>query len=165
MSDSFNFKDLNINYEALESLRSNLPSLNTMLPNPEMDSKYIERFSNEIANRRREQEEREIRNLEINEERLQYDKLKLFLLSSVNREQKNMLEKIDSLIDTIEFGGKVAEGNLTIIERELISLRESTNNLNESFIQFIQKKMIEQGVEEAIKYFFIGIKTLFLSNN
>ena len=54
---------------------------------------------------------------------------------------------------------------MAIIEKELIELKESTNNLNEGFIKLVEMKMVEMGVEAAIKYFFIGIKTLFLSNN
>lgn len=160
MSEPFNFKDSNINPNVLDLLRNSI-QYQTFEENNRQREKQLQ----VVANKRKEKEDREIRMLEINEEKLEYDKFKLFLLSSVNRDQRFMLEKIDSLIDTIEFSNRVVEGNLAIIEEELISLKESTDNLNESFIQLIQKKMMEQGVEEAIKWLFIGFKTLFLTNN
>lgn len=160
--NNLNFGKLNIDTEALETLRSSLLSQNKLIPEIRMD-KGTERAFNELAIKRKEKEEREIRNLEINEERLQYDKMKLFLLSSVNKDQKFILEKIESLIDTIEFGNKVEEANLAIIQQELSILKQSADNLNESFIKFIEKKMMEMGVEAAIKYLLIGIKELFLN--
>ncbi|MDS0525470.1 hypothetical protein NNC19_07250 [Clostridium sp. SHJSY1] len=129
----------------------------------------FDKVSQDIAKNNREKREREIlntelnkRNTEINEERLMLDHFKVFLLQSVNRDQKEVLEKIDSLIDTIELGGKVTEANLAIIEKELSDIKQAAGNLNENFIKLIQKKMIEMGVEAAIKYFFVGIKMLFL---
>ncbi|MGN9161233.1 hypothetical protein [Clostridium sulfidigenes] len=141
---------------------SRVSQMNELLrPQRELE-KQINEVSKEIALKRKEKEDREIRNLEISEERLEYDKLKVFLLQSVNKEQKEMLEKVDSLLDTIEFGNKVGENNLEIIQQELLNIKQSTNNLNESFIKLIEKKMMEMGVEAAVKYFFIGIKELFL---
>lgn len=164
MIDSFNFESLKLDTKLLDSFKNNLGTLNQNTIDVQEKSS-IKKIANKIAIKRKEQEDREKRMLQISEERLEYDKLKLFLLSSVNKDQKFILEKIDSLIDTIKFGNKIVEGNLSVIEEELISLKKSTENINEGFIKLIQNKMIEYGVEEAIKFLFIGLKILFLPNN
>lgn len=122
----------------------------------------IEKMNKEANIRIEQKELREIRNLEIDEERLELDKFKVFLLQSVNRDQKEVLEKIESLIDIALVGNKTEEANLAIIQEELNNLKMSTDNLNESFIELIKSKMVEKSVEIAISYFFIGLKTLFL---
>lgn len=123
----------------------------------------LESMSDSIAKRKDEEEARSKRILEINEEKLELDKFKIFLLQSVNRDQKEMLEKFDSLIDTNLLVSKTEEANLVIIQEELSNLKISSDNLNASFIKLIKNKLAEKGVETAISYLLIGLKTLFLN--
>lgn len=116
-----------------------------------------------IARKRAEEEARSKRMVDIAEESLMLDNLKVFLLQSVNRDQKEILERIESLIDITLVGNKTEEANLAIIQEELNNLKMSTDNLNESFIELIKSKMVEKGVETAISYLLIGLKTLFFS--
>lgn len=127
-------------------------------------SKNLNKSIEDLNKKREEKELREIRSLEINEEILELNKFTNFLLQSVNKNQKEMLEGIQSLIDTISIDDKIKEANLSLIQEELINLRESTDNLNQGFVDLIKVKMTEMGVETAIKYLLIGLKTLFLNN-
>lgn len=139
-------------------------SINNLLIPINESHRQMEEATKFIARKREERELREIRSLEINEEILELNKFTNFLLQSVNKNQKEMLEGIQSLIDTISIDDKIKEANLSLIQEELINLRESTDNLNQGFIDLIKVKMTEMGVETAIKYLFIGLKTLFLNN-
>lgn len=154
--------DVMKNCEAIENYIPHVPT-NPVVREVQKSRKQMNEFGEKIAKKREEQELREIRNLQINEEKLEVAKLTMFLLQSVNRDQKQLLENLQSLIDTISFNDKVKEANILIIEQELLDLKKSTDNLNESFIELVKNKMAEKGVETAIKYLFIGIKELFLT--
>ncbi|SHK39057.1 hypothetical protein SAMN02745163_03738 [Clostridium cavendishii DSM 21758] len=172
MSDENNFTMSNLfknidfdsvmkNCKAIENYTSYAP-VNSVTREIQKSTKQMNKIGEEIAKKREEQELREKRNLQINEEKLEISKLTLFLLQSVNRDQKQVLENLQSLIDTISFNDKVKEANIAIIQQELLDLKQSTDNLSESFIKLVEKKMVEKGVETAVKYLFIGVKELFL---
>ena len=162
-NNNFNFPSQDLLNSMMETSRS-LQMEQILRPQKEFQ-KHINDIGEQISKEKEEKKQREIRTLEINEEMLELSKFTNFLLQSVNRDQKEMLDNIKSLIETVYLNDKVKEANMAIIEKELIELKESTNNLNEGFIKLVEMKMVEMGVEAAIKYFFIGIKTLFLSNN
>lgn len=102
--------------------------------------------------------------LNIQQEILEMDKLKIRLLESFTGEQKEIVKKIDSLIDIVSFNGKVQEANISIIEQEILDLKKSTDNLNDGFVNIIQDKLAEKGVEVALAYFFVGLKTFFIGS-
>ncbi|HCL4479904.1 TPA: hypothetical protein N2D99_001971 [Clostridium botulinum] len=157
-----NLNDVMKNCESIENYISYVPT-NPVVREVQRSRKQMNEFGEKIAKKREEQELRDIRNLQINEEKLEVAKFTMFLLQSVNRDQKQLLENLQSLIDTISFNDKVKEANILIIEQELLDLKQSTDNLSESFIELVKNKMAEKGVETAIKYLFIGIKALFLT--
>ncbi|WP_061311283.1 hypothetical protein [Clostridium botulinum] len=157
-----NLNDVMKNCEAIENYISYEPT-NPVVREVQRSRKQMNEFGEKIAKKREEQELRDIRNLQINEEKLEVAKFTMFLLQSVNRDQKQLLENLQSLIDTISFNDKVKEANILIIEQELLDLKQSTDNLNESFIELVKSKMAEKGVETAIKYLLIGMKELFLT--
>ncbi|MHB7981147.1 hypothetical protein CF067_16615 [Clostridium sporogenes] len=160
-------KDVNLNdvMKSCEAIENYIPHVTTnpVVREVQRSRKQMNEFGEKIAKKREEQELRDIRNLQINEEKLEVAKFTMFLLQSVNRDQKQLLENLQSLIDTISFNDKVKEANILIIEQELLDLKQSTDNLSESFIELVKNKMAEKGVETAIKYLFIGIKELFLT--
>ncbi|MCR1952861.1 hypothetical protein NSA50_17815 [Clostridium sp. DSM 100503] len=162
-NNNINFPSQDLIKSAMETSRS-LQMEQLLGPQKEFQ-KQVNDIADQMSKEKEEKRKREIRSLEINEEMLELSKFTNFLLQSVNRDQKEMLDNIKSLIETVYLNDKVKEANMAIIEKELIELKESTNNLNEGFIKLVEMKMVEMGVEAAIKYFFIGIKTLFLSNN
>ncbi|MDU7365408.1 hypothetical protein [Clostridium sp.] len=162
-NNNINFPSQDLIKSAMETSRS-LQMEQLLRPQKEFQ-KQVNDIADQMSKEKEETRKREIRSLEINEEMLELSKFTNFLLQSVNRDQKEMLDNVKSLIETVYLNDKVKEANMAIIEKELIELKESTNNLNEGFIKLVEMKMVEMGVEAAIKYFFIGIKTLFLSNN
>lgn len=162
-NNNINFPSQDLIKSAMETSRS-LQMEQLLRPQKEFQ-KQVNDIADQMSKEKEEKRKREIRSLEINEEMLELSKFTNFLLQSVNRDQKEMLDNVKSLIETVYLNDKVKEANMAIIEKELIELKESTNNLNEGFIKLVEMKMVEMGVEAAIKYFFIGIKTLFLSNN
>lgn len=123
----------------------------------------FEEICKENARKKEEQEFREIRNLEINERTLRLAEFRTFLMQSVTRDQKEMLEKIESLIDAMEQDSKIVESNMALIQSELMTMNLSGSNSNENFIQLIKSKMAEKGVETAIQYLFVGLE-LYLAS-
>lgn len=164
-NNNLNFTSQDLIKSAMEKMEASRSLEMDKLLRPRKEfQKQVNDIADQMSMEKEEKRKREIRLLEINEEMLELSKFTNFLLQSVNRDQKEMLDNIKSLIETVYLNDKVKEANMAIIEKELIELKESTNNLNEGFIKLVEMKMVEMGVEAAIKYFFIGIKTLFLNN-
>ncbi|MBU3105140.1 hypothetical protein [Clostridium gasigenes] len=111
-----------------------------------------------------EREEREIESLAIQKELLDLQKLMLFFMQSINKDSKQIIENLQSLIDVVDFGFKVEEGNLALIEKELQSIKENTENVQKKFIDIVKEKMAEKGVEYAVIYMLVGFKSLILNS-
>lgn len=116
------------------------------------------------AKRNAEKEARELRSLEIQEIGLENQKLMMFLMQSINRDSKEIVTKLQSLIETVEFGNKVEEGNLFLIEKELEVIKQNGDNIQQEFINIAKEKLAEKGVEYTILFILQGLKSLFMQN-
>lgn len=133
----------------------------------EENQKLFKSIDEQNAEKRRlvyEREAREKESLGIQKEALDLQKLMLFFMQSINRDNKQIIENIHSLIEVIDFGFNVEEGNLALIERELKAIKENTENVQKKFIDVVKEKMAEKGVEYAVMYMLVGLKSLFLNN-
>lgn len=68
------------------------------------------------------------------------------------------------MIEVVDFGFKVEEGNLELIEQELKAIKENTENVQKKFIDVVKEKMVEKGIEYALMYILVGLKIIFLNN-
>lgn len=117
----------------------------------------------QIGNKNSERVEREKRSLELQEESLEIQKLLLFLTQCLNKDNKEIIEKLQSLIDTVNFGNKINEGNLLIIEKELEKIKVCSENKQEKFISIATEKLAEKGVEFTIMFLLQGLKQMFMN--
>lgn len=120
--------------------------------------------------KRREGEARSKQSVELQENSLKVQceinetqKLILFLMQCVSKDSKEIIEKLGGLINSIDFGNKIEEGNLLLIQEELNHIKENTNNLQSDFISDAKKNLSDKGVDYTIMFILQGIKTLFLS--
>lgn len=142
-----------------------LPNFNPMAGLNEQVRKQqeeMERVAANIARKRAEEENRQIRSLEIQEESLENEKLILFLMQCLNKDNKEIIQKLQGLINTVDFGNKVGEANLLIIQRELEAIKEDTTNIHQNFVNIAKEKLAEKGVEYTIMFILQGLKQLFL---
>ncbi|MBB6625288.1 hypothetical protein H7E67_17880 [Clostridium gasigenes] len=136
----------------------------------ESKNKRIEMFKvmdEQNADKRRKEEERvsrEKESLDIQRESLQLQNIMAFFMQSINKDNKQIVENLQNLIDVVDIGFKVEEGNLALIEKELQSINKNTQNAQKNFIDIVKEKMTEKGVEYAMMYMLVGLKTLFLNS-
>lgn len=75
-----------------------------------------------------------------------------------------ILEKLERLITTVEFGDKVNEANLSLIETELEKIKVNTYDLQKEFVSIAKEKLAEKGVEYTIMFILQGLKNLYLQS-
>lgn len=151
----------------LSSIKMIDPIQSMLSKQEEERQKLFKSIDEQNAEKRRlvyEREAREKESLDIQKEALDLQKLMLFFMQSINRDNKQIIENLQSLIEVVDFGFKVEEGNLALIEQELKAIKENTGNVQKKFIDVIKEKMVEKGVEYALMYMLVGLKSLFLNN-
>lgn len=139
-----------------------------IITNQQLEIQKTFKFVDEAnAEKRRlvyEREEREIESLSIQKESLYLQNLMLFFMQLINKDNKQIVENLQSLIEVVDFGFKVEEGNLALIEKEIQVIKENTKNSQKKFIEIVKEKMAEKGVEYAIMYMLVGLKDIFLNS-
>ncbi|NEZ74266.1 hypothetical protein FDB72_17480 [Clostridium botulinum] len=141
-----------------EVCKSRINNYTTIKPNEESN-----KIINRAAIKNKEKEEREEESLRIQKETLETQKLMLFLIQCINKDNKEIVENLQSLINTIQFQGKVEEANLLIIEKELESIKKNTSNIQQKFVEMAKEKLTEKGVEYTIMFILQGLKMIFLN--
>lgn len=120
----------------------------------------------ELDIKRREKEQREIESLELQKESVNLQRFMLFFMQSINKDNKQIVESLQNLIDIANYGVEMEEGNFLLIEQELNEIKNTISEVNKEqyFIQLAKDKLADKGVEYAIMFILTGLKTLFLAN-
>ena len=126
-------------------------------------NKESERRLQSIEQKRKEKEERDKRSLKIQCESKETQKLILFLMQCVNKDNKGIIQKLSGLINSMEFGNNVEECNLLLIQKELEYIKENSNNLQSDFILAAEQNLLDKGVAYTIIFILQALKTLFLT--
>ncbi|MBZ9608616.1 hypothetical protein G9F73_012435 [Clostridium estertheticum] len=125
--------------------------------------KESERRLQGIEQKRKEEEERDKRSLKLQCESNETQKLILFLIQCVNKDNEEIIQKLGGLINSIEFGNNVEECNLLLIQKELEYIKENSNNLQSDFISAAKQNLLDKGVDYTIIFILQALKTLFLT--
>ncbi|AUN10668.1 hypothetical protein [Clostridium botulinum] len=141
-----------------EVCKSRVNNYTTIKPNEESN-----KIINRAAIKNKEKEERDEESLRIQKETLETQKLMLFLIQCINKDNKEIVENLQLLINAIQFQGKVEEANLLIIEKELESIKKDTSNIQQKFVDMAKEKLTEKGVEYTIMFILQGLKMIFLN--
>jgi len=136
----------------------------------EESQRQMLKVSEAINQKRREAEEMSMRSLQIQEESLQIQsesnetqKLMLFLMQCLNKDNGEIIQKLGGLINSVEIGNKVVEGNLFFIEKQLEHIKESPDDLQSNFITTAKENLTNKGVDYTIMFILLALKTLFLT--
>lgn len=136
----------------------------------EESKKSVLKITEGINKRRREEEAMAMRSLQIQEESLQIQcesnetqKLMLFLMQCLNKDNEEIIQKLGGLINSIEFGNKAVEGNLLFIQKDLDEIKHNSNDLQSDLITAAKQNLIDKGVDYTIMFILQALKLLIFT--
>jgi len=157
------------NMDKINILKASINPLSSINENAKIQEEKRTKMLESIGRANIEKIEREKRSIELqetiveqNDQSLRLQEIEIDFLKNMSQDTRKIVNLIKSLEIINTQNGKMIESNLLEIEKQLENIIENTSpeNLYEAFINETKSSMIDRGVNYAIQFILMGLKTL-----